>query len=391
MKVPIQFGASSALLYAGAGTNNTICSNAGNLYQIYVEANLDLVYKKSTDDGITWSVPVPVYVGSVVAVATWYGRWSDRADDKIYIAYTESTTDDILFRTIDTGSSDTLGTQTVVFAGTSTANGGCLSIVIAKGGNIIVAGYIDAGAEGGAWKSTDSGATWGAAIANPMEAVSTDMIFLCPGFNSDTQDIMGIFQDASANELSVKRYDDSANSWTETSISTSIIDAIATVAFPFMNIVSDVTNSQVVVVAWSETDAANQDLRCWTVTWSAITAKTDVVTNATDDCQNCAISINTDTGIWTAFWGGNPDGSETLSTIVNVWYSKSTNTGTTWSTPTKLTTMTYPIRTLIGCPRCMAGPNYWPISWGVQHTSGEVELFTMVELFTRSGGTIISS
>lgn len=395
MMIPMMFGACvTGVQWTTAATNYIVHANNGAIYLFYIDGNTDVSYKKSTDGGVSWSSPVVVYVGAVWQLALWYGRWSDRADDKIYLAYSETTTDDILFRTVDTGSSDALGTQTVVFAGASTANGGTLSIVIAKGGNIVVAGYIDAGAEGGAYKSTDSGATWAAAIANPMEAVSADMIALAPGWNADTQDVMMFFWDASANEISVKRYDDSANTWTETSIATSMSDVTAaTFGYPMMSVAVDIANSQNIVAAWSTVGTVDQDLRLWTVTTSTITEKTNVVLNAVANCAFTAITIDTVSQDWYVFFCGNPAGGETLYSSENVWYKVSTDDGATWSAATKLTNQTFPIRYLISCPRYSGNPveQFVPVFFQTQETTGEFQNFTLLNLYKKQGGTITIS
>jgi hypothetical protein len=172
------------------------------------------------------------------------------------------------------------------------------------------------------------------------EALATlDQILLLPDFDAaDTQDIMALFQDASVTELSRKLYDDSANSWAEASISASITELSTATAFRNFDAAPDIANTRHVVVAWNATDAANQDLLCWTVDSGAITAKTDVVLNATDDCGLCAVSIDTITGYWYVFWGGNPDGSDTWNTAMNIYYKVSTDQGTTWGAATKLNT-----------------------------------------------------
>jgi len=253
-------------------------------------------------------------------------------------AYTEATGHDILYRSIDAGSGDTLGTQTTVFDGASVASGGALSIVRGRDSRLVVAGAIDGGAEDGAWSSTDAGATWGDTIADPSEGATQDQYLLLPGWNADTADVMLIFWDASANELSVKRYDDSANTWGETSIAGSMTDLPAATAFPNMNAFVDLTNSRNIVVAWSATDTANADLRCWIIDDTTITeTAANVVLNSTDDQGLCAVGIDTDTSTWYVFYGGKSDGTETFSTAMNIYYKTSSDGGATWGSETLVT------------------------------------------------------
>jgi len=324
--------------------NRVVHANNGAKYIVFVDGNSDVAYSKSTDGGYTWAERVIVYTGTVTALAVYYDRWSGRSTDKIRCAYAQSGGNDILYRDIDTANSDALGTETTVFNGASTASGGALTICTGRNGHIRVAGSIDAGAEDGAWSSTDDGATWGDTIADPSEGATQDQYLLLPGWNADTADIQLIFWDASAEELSVKRYDDSGNSWAETSIATSMTDTPAATHFRNFDAAVDLINSQNVVVAWSDDDVANAGLRCWKITDLAVTEVTNVVQNSTDDQGMCAISIDTNTGHWYVFYGGKSDGSETWNTNVTLNYKVSTDQGVTWSTERQVSTTV--IRTL---------------------------------------------
>jgi len=337
--------------YSGGGTSYLVTTPSGILYCIYVDGLNDVAFKKSSDNGLSWSVQTTIFTGSATALSIWYDRWSGIAAGLIHCAYTESVGDDILYRSIDTENSDGLGTQTTVFAGGTTASGGALSITRARGGNLVVTGSIDAGAEDGAWESTDVGATWGSAIADPSEGATQDQYLLLPGWNADTQDVMLIFWDASAEELSVKRYDDSGNSWAETSIATSMTDQVAATAFPHVAATVDIANSQNVVVAWSAIDTANADLRCWTITDTTITEVTNVVLNSTDDQGLAAIGIDTETQYWYVFYGGKSDGSETFLTSINIYYKVSQDGGSTWGAETMLTNLNFNIKWLCCVPR----------------------------------------
>jgi len=344
--------------YAGAGTRYLVQTVARNLYCFYVDGQSDLGYKKSTDGGRTWSKETVIFVGSVQTVAVWYDRWSNIAAGLIHLAYTETASDDILYRNIDTENNDSLGTQTTVFAGSTAIAGGSLSITRARGNNLIVAGSIDAGNEDGAWESTDVGATWGSAIADPSEAGTEDQYLLLPGWNADTQDVMLIFWDASADELSVKRYDNSANSWAETSIATSMVDIAASAGrFPNVAAAVDLTNSQNIVVAWSDTDVLNADLRCWKINDTTITEMTNVVENSTDDQGLCTIGIDTITNIWHVMYGGKSDGSETWNTALQVYGKTSSDAGSTWSAEVLLTNLGLITLNSLNCvPRSIGPP-----------------------------------
>jgi hypothetical protein len=355
-RADITVSQTAALLqFNGGGVTYLVQTPSNVLYYVYTDPGSDVMWAKSTDGGFSWSTPVTIFAGTVTALSIWYDRWSDIAAGLIHVVYTESVTDDTFYRSIDTESSDTLSTQTTVFLGASTAAGGSLVITRARGGNLHCRAVIDAGAEGGHFRSTDVGGTWSSVTA--PEAISTqDMMLLAPGFAADNQDLIGIFWDTSANEVSRYLYDDSANTWAETSIATSMSEQAAATAFPHFALTVDIANSQIIMISWNAIDAANQDLRCWTITESAITEVTNVVLNATDDCGLAAIAINIDDGYWYAFYAGKSDGSETFLTSVNAYYKVSQDSGTTWGTETKLTTMNQNIKWIATAPRFFGPP-----------------------------------
>ena len=340
--------------YSGGGTSYLVQTLTGVLYCVYIDVADDVAFKKSTDNGLSWDAAVSIFAGTTTALSVWYDRWSNISAGLIHCAYTESVTDDTLYRTINTESSDALSTQTVIFAGGTTAGGGQLTIARARGGNVYCRTCIDAGAEGGFFRLPNANVPNGAwdAARTINEALATqDQMILVPGWAADNQDMMAFFWDASAEEISRQLYDDSANSWGETSIATGMTDLVATTAFPNFAAAVDITNSRNLLVAWSNVDTLNADLRCWHVTESAITEVTNVVQNSTDDQGLCAIGIDTATGYWYVFYAGKSDGSETWNTAVNIYYKVSQDNGTTWGAETKLTNAVNRIENLACTPR----------------------------------------
>lgn len=355
--VEVLVAPASTFIFGGAGTNYIVQTPAGVLYLVYTDFNLDLSWKKSMDGGLTWSVPTLIFAGSLVSVSVWYDRWSNISAGLIHIAWTESGTDDTLYRTLNTESSDALSTQTTIFAGGTTAAGGALSITRAVGGNVYCATMIDAGAEGGFFRLPNANVpngAWDAARTTVFEGATQDQIILAPDYDAaDNQDILAFFWDASADEISRKLYDDSANSWAETSIATSMVDGIAGTAWPHFSIAPDLANTRHILVAWSAIDTLNADLRCWTVDASTITEVTNVVQNSTDDQGLCGVCLDTISGLWWVFYVGKTDGSETFSSDVNIYYKISTNGGSTWGAETKLTISRASMAHILVIPRLL--------------------------------------
>lgn len=352
--------ASNAQLNAGAATQYLIQTPTGVLYWVYCDTGADVAFKKSTDGGLTWNAPTIIFAGTIFQISVWYDRWSNISAGLIHCAYTETGGNDTLYRTVDTESSDALSTQTTIFNGASAAiSGSFISICRARGGNVYCRTQIDAGVEGGFFRLPNANVpngAWDAARTINEASATLDMMILLPGWAADNQDMMAIFWDASANEVSRQLYDDSANTWAETSIATSMADTGAGNSFPNFSALVDITNSRNVLIAWNGVDTANADLLCWVVTESAITAKTDVVTNGTDDQAMCGITIDLQTGYWWAFYGGKSDGSETYTTSMNIYYKVSKDGGTTWGSETQATLAANGFVGLYVVPRIYIGP-----------------------------------
>jgi hypothetical protein len=304
-------------------------------YLVYIDANLDVSFIKSTDGGVLWSSPTVIFTGSATNLSIWYDRWSNISAGLIHCAYTESGADDTRYRSIDTESSDTLSAETTIFAGGTTAGNGNVSITRARGGNLYCHTMIDAGAEGGFFRSVDVGANWTSRTVNEAIA-TTDQIIMLPGWAADDQDAMAFFWDASADEISRYLYDNSANTWAESSIAATMVDTLATASYPHWAAAVDITNSRNLLAAWSVVDTAGADLRVWHVTESAITEVTAPITDSTDDQGLCAIAIDTATEDWYVFYAGLADGSQTFGGLVGIYYKKSTDDGATWGAETPL-------------------------------------------------------
>lgn len=393
-RADVNIGDIAAAAYNGAGTCYTIQTSTGVVYEVYVDFFSDVVYRKSSDGGFTFSDPIVVFAGTATSLSVTYDKWSGLAGGLIHCAYTESATDDTLYRTIDTASSDALSTQTSIFAGTDTALGGAISITRSRGGNVYCYTCIDAGAEGGFFKLLNANVpngAWEAALTSPEALATQDQIILVPGFAADNQDIMAIFWDASANEISRYIYDDSANTWGETIFGApdTFTDQVASTAFPHFAAAVDLTNSQILVVAWNAIDTLNADLTCWTVTESAITAKTNVVTNSTDDQGLCGITLDTTTGTWWVYYGGKSDGSETYPTAMNLYCNSSTDSGATWGSETVLTTQIGDVHTITPIMRVLSAVTTPPPVAYFVNLQGTVEMIRInVDLPTAGGGGI---
>jgi hypothetical protein len=316
---------------------------AGEIYVFFLSGvDTTLYWIMSEDGGITWFDPTPIKNLGTGCFSVWYDKWTPgNTGTLIHFAYFESSGDDVFYRALDTATF-TLGTEATIFAGAGTGSvaNTCISITKAIGGNIYCAFDFDGGTETGFYRSTDAGATFGART-DVNEASNTDYYYLAPGFAADTQDIICIYWDRSASELSRKLYDDSGNSWGETSIDTGMTAIASSTCAPQFAITVDDANNKILLVAWTNRDTANADLRFWTIDESAITEGTNVVLNSGDDQQMCAIGLATDTTTLYVFYGGKSDGSESAGGEIQIYYKTSGDAGATWGAETLLTAQSF--------------------------------------------------
>lgn len=338
-----------------AQSNYLVEASAGVYYIIFSpDTNDDLYWTKSTDGGYEWSLPNAIYAGVVETYGIWFEKWTPGDSGTIiHIAWVGSGDDDCTYDSLNTSNDAETG-NIDVFAGLSTGGGDdiCVSITKTRGGNLLVVFTFGDGAEGGLYRSTALGASASFTIrADPTETAAADYFLIFPGFAADNQDALILYWDRSAEEVTVKVYDDSADSIAESAAETGLTDIAVSTCCPQWAATIDFVNSTIVLLVWTNRDTLNADLRCYTVVEAGFTAKTNVVTDSTDDQQCCAIAIDTNTADWYAFYFGKSDGSETAGSAVSCYYKVSTDDGTTWGSETSIGLNTADYNLMNACQR----------------------------------------
>ena len=225
----------------------------------------------------------------------------------------------------------------VVFAGTTFTdtdwNTGVVDIVRARGGNLYLGFWGDVDGEFGFYRSTDDGATW-TSRAQLADGNAVDGILLMPGNESDADDIWCIYWDRSSNLITVKIYDDSADSWV---IEVFIGGATDDVSYYQMSAALRHSDNHVIIAAWNVIDSAIADLKVWDGDLSSapgggtVTTLTDVVSNLDASAQVAVFINQQNDDIYVAYLKGG-----TWEATVDAVYKKSTDGGTTWGSETAI-------------------------------------------------------
>ena len=176
-------------------------------------------------------------------------------------------------------------------------------------------------------KSTDGGATWARASPN-MAALNGTIHNLCPAFEA-TDDVYNMTPGGANASLYIDYYDRSADTWSETLISSGAGGTGYTMrSRPAQNSIRQRLSDSRIFMVVSRRNGSNQDLECWEIT-SATTAtkKTNVYTNQPYIPAQNTISIDATLGL-IAMYGGESSASNGFHPPV--LYSTSSDSGTTW-------------------------------------------------------------
>ena len=296
---------------------------------VYGHSSNDLYKAVTSDGGANWTNS-SVYTGTIKRMSAYYDKETPgNTGTLVHIAFMDVTASNLYYINVDAsdGTAGTLRTVDSTISVNSTDNLNRLTIGQTVSGNLLIAGSTQA--ELICYKSTDDFATAATSINDVMETANQeDHCLIFPANTADDNDATAIFWDRSANELSVKMWDDSAGTWTETSISGSMTDS----NYTNMDGATRHSDGHLLLVAHSNDDHTTDDLRTWDINPSSIssptvTAKTNVFTNQGESAQ-AAICINQQNDdVYVAYIKGG-----TWLSSTDVVFHKSTDDLSTWGT-----------------------------------------------------------
>jgi len=298
-------------------------------YLIFLDGSLHLHYRKTADGGATWAETVIQDSNYIYGVDCWADWQTDGdAGTKIHISYTNTATNVVAYQYLDTNGDSLSGEVTVEAAQGAGAVLASVfnrtSITKSVGGNLCIAcSYFDTTPTlYGIFYTSPDGTTW-TSKTSPFEAAEYDHLKLYPANLADTNDIWGLYGDNDVNELSLKTWDNSGNSWAETAIVTYDTQSYD-VQYDGVVRLSD---GHLLVAVWNDYDNAAADIVTFDITDAGtITARTDAITDTNESfATSCFHDHNA--GRWYVAYcvGG------TAHSLVTVYYKYSDDSGVNWS------------------------------------------------------------
>jgi hypothetical protein len=319
-----EYGASPAVVFTSSTTG----------YVFFVDnISQDLVYRKTVDGGVTWSVSVVIdtAVSGWVTPAVWYDQWTpgDTTGTLIHIAASDNSSDDIYYTYLDT-SDDSLRSGGVVTAvsGTTTitlGTDGPPSITKGGGDYLFICANFTSTAGGKVSKSINGGDNWTDITPSGWSTLAVDQIQLLPLLAGD--DIIAIRADTANDNIDYQVYDEDgdtnwAGSWTSIS---SMVDN-GTYDQWFSASIKK-SSADVYLTFTTNLSVSTGDIEFWTFDESARTwaQNANVIDNDATVLAPVPL-IEEDTGnIYVAYLRG------TLAGSMRVYYKSSSNGGSTWS------------------------------------------------------------
>lgn len=256
---------SSADRFGNSGLSSTptrhVAISKDVVYTFYINAAIDLSYRKSANGGAMWGSEVVIATGSHRRMALWFDKWTPGdSGTLIHIIAANDSDSDLDYWNLDT-SDDSLSTIVQVDAnfnpgGSNVFFNENLGITKAVGGNLYIAGMAAVAADLIFYWSIDAGENW-VSKATPYDAANDTLVLVPDGTAADTNDIQAAYLDRTNNELTLKKYDQSGNSWSEGASALTITAGDEANHIAFMIRHSD---GDIVGVAQSENDSATGDL-----------------------------------------------------------------------------------------------------------------------------------
>lgn len=332
------------------GNVNGFAEQAGGLWGPYyisplvgvlvlVDSLSDVNAYRTTDGGANWSL-IEVTTNITEKVAVYYDRENPGdTGTLLHIWWLEEANGVLKYKALDIadGSFGTERTIATLESGASSIAFSRLAACKTLNGNLLCTGRSHDGTAGAtfAYRSTDGGANWDSRTTG-WEDINDDSGELYAANTGDGADAALIYYDDSAAALSVKMYDDSANTWTETGILTSFDAGSITVVAGAYQFDAAILHSdgRIFGAGFTDPNVAGNDLVTFVITPDSIASPTidtttaNILTDVTE-AGYCAVTINQQNNdIYVAYGNGSAIGS-----AIGVDYVVSDDLMESWGSP----------------------------------------------------------
>ncbi len=292
---------------------------------IFNDAGEDPNRSLTEDGGQNWSES-EIRAGQSVAIACWFDRETPGdTGTLIHVVMADLTSSTIFYQTVDV-TDGSLGTERTVDSGVTvdadTANNR-LAITKTVNGNLLIAFSTQTEIE--CYRSVDAGENW-TDRADVFEAVGeSDVVLLFPA-DVDSGDACALYWDTSQNQISIKMYDDSANTW---SLGTLIDSATADATQVNMDGAIRHSDSHLLMAFHSAAASAGDNFQTYDLTVDSVASPTVTskgnLFSATNGNFLCAMLINQQNDdVYVAWQTGSP------FTLVDTVFKKSTDGMGAW-------------------------------------------------------------
>jgi len=324
------------------GMRSVVFTTSDKGYFFYIDSGGTFVYSKTTDGGATWGAAVTINSATTqIAFDVWYDQWTPGDSGQlIHCWYFDVTNDKVFWRSLDTAS-DTLGTERTAFTGVSAiaAVNAYISGTKTTTGYLYVAANIDSSQENYFGRSTDGGTTWSASLSATFTGNNPNRCILFPASGTgDGNDIWAIFWASTTPAVIMQMWDSSAAAavLSTSMFTTSAVGTDLTWQNPWSGSIRK-SDGALIGVICTERDTVTADMRVFQVTGPIVASSQTNITQLTnittdiDDNYHPAVFIDQNTNNIYVAYNGKRDGSEVLGTTTKIYYTKSTDGGSTWS------------------------------------------------------------
>jgi len=296
--------------------------------EVYGDVAESLVFRLTVNAGVTWAKTTIQSGINLKRMGVHFDQETPGdTGTLLHISYFDLTSNEARYVTVDI-SDGTIGTIRLIDSGITVGGGNSdnrMDITKTRNGNLIVAFSTQSEIE--CYRSVDAGVTWVDRADVFETATEEDYAILFPANTGDDADAAAFFWDRDGDGISVKMYDDSANTWTETSILTGMADDATDISMDGSTRHSD---GFLLGFAHSDEDAATDDLRTWTVNPNSIASpavviKTNIFDNQDESGMGCMLINQQNDFVYVAYIKGG-----IFKATTDVVFHISTDGMTTW-------------------------------------------------------------